>query len=490
MVTKISNTTPVFQTPIENLPSEMILKIMQFLDIQSLSALSKTCRRFYSLVHIDCESLWKILYLRDLSFSLPSSTYSFYQLYKDHIVTQMNWENGEFTPFFKADLSDQFKIYDIEKISKTYIVCNGNDLEGARESGYSNCECYLDISCEDQSQIHAYRFSGFDLGTGYLNHPTVVIGHATCGLGFATRAWNRETGQVLWNSSASPPHLYHDYVIGVEHDAETYGGFNSVSVRDVQTGNVIKLFEENNLNHWSLSLDNHRLFCLSKEGDGVIWNLETLNLAYRLKKDVFGHLIVLINYDHHHFFCGNQAGEFFLVDKTSGEKGQEFESIPDVTQNKFNSIHIDDEAVIVNHDQGLSVWDRKSRTLNFRTVRPNTKFYQFHEKSMIIIENNQIVYQVNKSTGEEIFLFNLESSSFYRRRIKVNRYALFSHNLETETLRIWSLRKRSLLKELSNIQSFQSDDTLLAIVTNEAKLFLYDYSCSITKQYQELDDPN
>ncbi|KAI8366149.1 WD40-repeat-containing domain protein [Blakeslea trispora] len=346
---------------LQQLPIELILHMLMYLDCTSLLRLSETCKQLYSL----CQNryLWQRLFQTDHLLHRVQKTYDYHSLYKNHYVLNHRWRKGHVRTRYLTGHEDS--VYCLVWLGPDRIVSGSRDrsikvwdLVGTRSLVLTKTHHEGSVLCLRISEDARFMVSGSSDATCLIwslpqfEPQTRLTGH---------------TGGVL------DVCIVNECIVSSSRDS-------SIRVWS-QEGHELKRL----VGHGGPvnALGSHGSFVVSASGDTTLrlWDIETGHCL----RTFIGHTrgLACVRFDGTLIYSGGQDNKLKVWDAQSGKNTATLSGHTDLirTIDSFENM-----VVSGSYDKTLKVWDMKENkcALSFQSGHSSWIFNTLLNRTKII----------------------------------------------------------------------------------------------------------
>ncbi|CEG71296.1 hypothetical protein RMATCC62417_07051 [Rhizopus microsporus] len=283
---------------LQQLPLELIMKILSHLDYKTVLDLSKTSKQFYTLCHEN--ALWQIMFKHDFIIKKHLIRHiPFYELYKNHFELEKRWRRGHVKTRYLAGHDDS--IYCIVWLGNHHIISGSRDksiqlwdLNSPRSTSILSKTAHTgSVLCLRVSDDHSFLVSGssdatcliwslndFEPRKRLLGHTggvlDICIVHryiVSSSRDSTIRVWDKDTGDELRRLVG---HVGPVNALGSQGtQVVSASGDTTIKLWDVETGQCLKTFNGHTRGLACVKLEGSIIYSGGQDNKLKIWDVHT-----------------------------------------------------------------------------------------------------------------------------------------------------------------------------------------------------------------------
>lgn len=295
--TKVQRKTDGGSKRLQELPHELIIKILFYLDYKSLLALSRTSQQLYRLSHSDHNMLWQSIFQTDFNLTQPQMT-PYYQLYKNHFELQRRWRQGQVKTRYLTGHEDS--IYCLVWLGSHHIISGSRDrsikcwnLDSANPLQLTKTHHEGSVLCLRLSADQAFLVSGSSDSTclvwslPHLEPERRLRGHTGGVLDICLvkhyivsssrdstiRVWEKNTGEELRRlvGHAGPVNA----LASQDMHVVSASGDTTVKLWDIETGQCLRTFQGHTRGLACVKLEGNFVYSGGQDNKLKMWDVRT-----------------------------------------------------------------------------------------------------------------------------------------------------------------------------------------------------------------------
>ncbi|KAI8981465.1 WD40-repeat-containing domain protein [Pilobolus umbonatus] len=323
---------------LSDLPIELILQLLFFLDCPSLLKLSSTCKKIHKLCHQNNDYLWQTLFYADFFIPTPANTVAcYYDLYRNHIELERRWRTGEVSTKYLTGHEDS--VYCLVWVSPQCIV------SGSRDKSIK----VWDLSDEPSLRLTRMNHDGSVLCLRVSEDKRYLVSGSS------------DTTCLIWSlHDYEPIKRLHGHTGGVL-DVCMFGNYVVSSSRDatIRVWDIEGNEQRRLIGHSGPvnALGSHGNQLVSASGDTTLklWNVETGHCL----RTFIGHTrgLACVRFDGEYIYSGGQDNKLKVWDVNTGRCISTLTGHSDLIRTIDS---FENKTVSGSYDKTLKVWDTKS----------------------------------------------------------------------------------------------------------------------------------
>ncbi|KAG0747892.1 hypothetical protein G6F57_006205 [Rhizopus arrhizus] len=282
----------------QELPHELIIHILFYLDYKSILTLSRASKQFYTLSHKNHNLLWQSIFQYDFNLHQQSIT-PYYQLYKNHFELHKRWRHGHVRTKYLTGHDDS--IYCLVWLGKHHIISGSRD-KSIKVWNLHNTTCPLQLTrihhegsvlCLRLSKDNLSLVSGSSDSTCFIwSLPTLLpekrlVGHTGGVLDICLvknyiisssrdstiRVWDKHTGHELRRLTG---HAGPVNALGSQGtQVVSASGDTTIKLWDIETGQCLRTFNGHTRGLACIKLDGCFIYSGGQDNKLKIWDIQT-----------------------------------------------------------------------------------------------------------------------------------------------------------------------------------------------------------------------
>ncbi|KAG1168844.1 hypothetical protein G6F70_008895 [Rhizopus microsporus] len=298
IIPRLATSTSNQSIRLQQLPLELIMKILSHLDYKTVLDLSKTSKQFYTLCHEN--TLWQIMFKHDFIIKKHLIRHiPFYELYKNHFELEKRWRHGHVKTRYLTGHDDS--VYCIVWLGNHHIISGSRDksiqlwdLNSPRSTSILSKTAHTgSVLCLRVSDDHSFMVSGssdatcliwslndFEPRKRLLGHTggvlDICIVHryiVSSSRDSTIRVWDKDTGDELRRLVG---HVGPVNALGSQGtQVVSASGDTTIKLWDVETGQCLKTFNGHTRGLACVKLEGNIIYSGGQDNKLKIWDVHT-----------------------------------------------------------------------------------------------------------------------------------------------------------------------------------------------------------------------